>query len=383
MRRSTLFEWVRIALLGLIWISSNTTALLRAQSSPSMLVSTDAKCTWTLDGVPQGVLTPDDMKLVKISAGDHVLTAASIDGVSTFQKTVTVTSSLQGVVKFPLARNYPVWNDPSTGLIWTRSDNTADVAWPQAAEYCNNLQLAGQSGWRLPTIDELQAIANQPQDDHDYHIKGGIRLSGFTWSANSGRSAGEAWVIYFVNGTTYTHYMSDSHNGRALCVRQAGSSFASVTKQTTPLPSSIKESLPPPPTAADKAAATLSTVVNLLEHDFKYVHYFPGPAAPDDWHVKVSVTATITRPCVLEVVHDYEEEYDGQLHNRQFSATYYLAQTNPDDLHLIVVNETARPLLYAITGVKGAKQLTVGPDEDLTRQVGSYLKGAASLCGAQ
>ena len=357
-------------------------SVMSGQSSPSILVGTDTNCSWTLDGVPQGALKTDDLKSITVSVGEHSLQAISMDGLSKYSETIEVTSSLQKMVKFALYANYPTWSDSSTALMWARSDNASGVTWQQAADYCHDLSLGGQTGWRLPTIDELQALTRPSPDDHNYRIKGGIRLSGFTWSANAGRSPGEAWVFYFVNATTYTHFMNDGEHGRALCVRDRNSMIAALPRQTQPLPSTITEALPPKPTPADQAAATLSHVAELMTHSFHYVHYFPGPAAPDDWKVKVEDEASVTSPCVLTIEQDTESEYDGALHNRHTTFTYNLRQTSPDNLHLVVVNETARPILYAITGVSGAKQLTIGPDEDLAHEVGSYIKGAASLCNA-
>jgi tetratricopeptide (TPR) repeat protein len=53
------------------------------------------------------------------------------------------------------------WPDPSTGLMWTGTDVDGLRAWrnfPQANAACNELQVDGRSGWRLPTIDEIDAV---------------------------------------------------------------------------------------------------------------------------------------------------------------------------------------------------------------------------------
>ncbi|MGA8938088.1 MAG: DUF1566 domain-containing protein [Acidobacteriaceae bacterium] len=65
------------------------------------------------------------------------------------------------------------WPDPSTGLMWSgqihsgpstypklavpsRSMYWMGLNWPQASDYCDSLALGGTSGWRLPTLDEVE-----------------------------------------------------------------------------------------------------------------------------------------------------------------------------------------------------------------------------------
>ena len=50
--------------------------------------------------------------------------------------------------------------DHVTGLTWQRRDDGIKRTWQEAMDYCENLTLAGYSGWRLPAKKELQSIAN-------------------------------------------------------------------------------------------------------------------------------------------------------------------------------------------------------------------------------
>ena len=67
------------------------------------------------------------------------------------------------------------WPDPSTGLMWTGQIHASPhwdpklkmaqgflgqngLSWYQAKDYCTSLQLAGSTGWRLPTLDEVKAV---------------------------------------------------------------------------------------------------------------------------------------------------------------------------------------------------------------------------------
>ena len=115
-----------------------------------------------------------------------------------------------------------VWTDPATGLMWARNDNGSDVNWQQAMDYCQNLQLAGRSDWRLPTIDELQGIYDRSVGG--YHVKGNLQLSNWwVWSSSQGNASGEAWAVQFTTGRRYSHPFDiwGSATQRALCVRRS------------------------------------------------------------------------------------------------------------------------------------------------------------------
>jgi hypothetical protein len=59
------------------------------------------------------------------------------------------------------AANDDVWTDPSTGLMWDLSAETAEFGCENlqaAIEYCIQSKKAGYSGWRAPTIDDLRTV---------------------------------------------------------------------------------------------------------------------------------------------------------------------------------------------------------------------------------
>lgn len=49
------------------------------------------------------------------------------------------------------------WTDTASGLTWPTSD-PGPLSWVDAQTYCAELDLAGHSDWRLPTISELRTL---------------------------------------------------------------------------------------------------------------------------------------------------------------------------------------------------------------------------------
>ena len=117
------------------------------------------------------------------------------------------------------------WTDPATGLMWAREDNDIDVDWQQATDYCRNLQLAGHSGWRLPTIDELQVIYDDINGGHS--VRDNLKLSNdnvteYRWSSSPGNASGKAWTMNFGYGQRSTMPLDTREYTRARCVRNSG-----------------------------------------------------------------------------------------------------------------------------------------------------------------
>jgi len=118
-------------------------------------------------------------------------------------------------------------------LEWTLTTNGENLKWPDAVNYCENLELAGHSDWRLPALAELQNL-------HDPGAASGMSIrSPFSiddcclWSGESlldrpaddgDEIAGEPemyqWGFMFDGGLPYyaVHIFED---GRALCTRDA------------------------------------------------------------------------------------------------------------------------------------------------------------------
>lgn len=220
-----------------------------AQSNSTLTGKTNFDCLWNLDGKPQGELKAGVPKTVHVSSGNHKIEAATADGLAsdngivdaqhaqeTFGIVLKINHDLkiaekQAIVAHDAAeadiKQHPTWTDPSTGFIWARRDNGADVDWQQAYSYCQNLRLAGLSRWRLPEILELLAISDDKQNimgwndwsDTVFHVKGALLLSGWTWSNTAGQFPGEAGAYSFYHNKVNSHSKTGGKSGRALCVR--------------------------------------------------------------------------------------------------------------------------------------------------------------------
>ena len=55
--------------------------------------------------------------------------------------------------------------DQNSGLVWQQQDDGIGRNWQNSIAYCEGLELAGQTDWRLPNIKELQSIVDYTRHD--------------------------------------------------------------------------------------------------------------------------------------------------------------------------------------------------------------------------
>ncbi len=109
--------------------------------------------------------------------------------------------------------------DDITNLTWQR-ENTVTKNWADALKYCDDLNLAGLTDWRLPSKKELLRIVNYGSSDPAIDAAAFPNtLSANYWSATVyALDSWDAWVVSFTHGETATARKSLPYNFR--CARE-------------------------------------------------------------------------------------------------------------------------------------------------------------------
>lgn len=108
--------------------------------------------------------------------------------------------------------------DATFKVSWQQATAASPYNWTNAKAYCQNLQLQG-SGWRLPTLRELQSLVDfktsSPAIDKAYFPD---TVNDYYWTSTVYQpSASVAWVVGFYNGDSGGNGVTS--NSRVRCVR--------------------------------------------------------------------------------------------------------------------------------------------------------------------
>ena len=111
--------------------------------------------------------------------------------------------------------------DTKTKLAWQQTISSNSSTWADAKTYCAGVGSGlGGTGWRLPTLKELQSLVDYSQTTPpmiDSTAFPGTPSDWF-WSASPlAGSSSDAWDVYFFNG--YTNYGDVSLPSYVRCVR--------------------------------------------------------------------------------------------------------------------------------------------------------------------
>ena len=106
--------------------------------------------------------------------------------------------------------------DNNTGLEWQRTAFSAD-SWDSANDYCTGLtSYAGKSGWRLPSVNELQTIVDisrsEPAMNTDYFM-----VTNDLWSSDTYND--KAWRVRFGTTGVVSSAVKTNKNNYVRCVR--------------------------------------------------------------------------------------------------------------------------------------------------------------------
>jgi hypothetical protein len=94
-----------------------------------------------------------------------------------------------------------------TGLTWQQETAPDMYTWAEALQYCEGLELGGETDWRLPNVRELESIVDfgryNPAIDPVFSAE-----SSWYWSSSSSVGGpSRAWHVSFTDGRV-------SHGGK-------------------------------------------------------------------------------------------------------------------------------------------------------------------------
>lgn len=123
--------------------------------------------------------------------------------------------------RFTLALGGAAVEDQQTGLIWEQEPDAFHGTWTQAAAHCREKSVAGQTGWRIPSVSELSTLTDPTQYDPALppgHPFSNVK-SAIYWTATpSATDDMVAWHVSFFTGEKVTDQKSQTR--RAWCVRE-------------------------------------------------------------------------------------------------------------------------------------------------------------------
>jgi hypothetical protein len=102
-----------------------------------------------------------------------------------------------------------IYKDHEEGAYKNRRSSGKAGSWNHAMDYCDNLNYAGYTDWRLPTVNELEGL-------HAYVRELKHSIAADFWTSTPDK-VGIYWAVYTADGYSYKHKKRDSHYIR--CVR--------------------------------------------------------------------------------------------------------------------------------------------------------------------
>lgn len=114
-------------------------------------------------------------------------------------------------------------NDSHLRLMWTQRDNGHATDWFEARNYCDKLELAGRTDWRLPTFREVKSLYYKGRTIDcgtwpGCNIHFPFILTQYIVWASEQIGDKYANAFYFTNGGGGATGLYEKEKARALCV---------------------------------------------------------------------------------------------------------------------------------------------------------------------
>ncbi len=150
-------------------------------------------------------------------------------------------------------------SDTTTELMWQQGSSPQMMNWQQALAYCENLELAGYTDWRLPNVHELQSIVDytryNPSINTTYFPS--TTNTFYYTSTTRNDSPDYAWTVVFNLGWVDLYFGGDKLTPYyARCVRgDTTSTTTTIIPTTTTTTPPITTTIQPTTTTTEQPTA--------------------------------------------------------------------------------------------------------------------------------
>ena len=124
--------------------------------------------------------------------------------------------------------------DNNTRLVWRKTDDGVTRSWADASSYCNNLNFAGRTDWRLPGSLELLSVTDYSKASPAAPSALGMRSSGYWSSTAYVGNANRAWDVIFDGGDSNNNLKTDSRHARCVSGVASTLTYESLTLEGQP-----------------------------------------------------------------------------------------------------------------------------------------------------
>jgi hypothetical protein len=119
--------------------------------------------------------------------------------------------------------------DKGTGLVWQKcsaglsgtdcaTGSAATYTWANAVSYCDSLDFAGRTDWRLPNVNELKSITDRSTSSPAIDtVAFPAAVASYYWSSSTYVPlTTNAWLVYFTNGNVVYYNKTGSYYVRCV-----------------------------------------------------------------------------------------------------------------------------------------------------------------------